>query len=75
MRWEVLRKAKMTERGLVVPSELLEGFDEVEIRREDHQIVIAPISGEDPIFQLGRSPVADDMDDASFNHDRYLSQG
>ena len=67
-------KAKVTEQGLVVPNELLEGFDEVEIRREDHQIVIAPISGEDPIFQLGRSPVEDNLDDASYNHDRYLSQ-
>ena len=67
-------KAKVTKQGLVIPTELLDGFDEVEIRKEDRHIVIVPISGEDPILQLGKSPVEDDADDASYNHDRYLSR-
>ena len=27
---------------------------------------------EDPIFQLGKDPVDDEVTDASVNHDRYL---
>jgi virulence-associated protein VagC len=65
-------KAKVTEQGLLVPKELLEGFDEVEIRKEDHQLVIVPISSDDPILQLGTEPVVDGVDDASDKHDRYI---
>ncbi len=65
-------KTKVTEQGLLVPKELLEGFDEVEIRKEDHQLVIVPISSDDPILQLGTEPVLDGVDDASDHHDRYI---
>ena len=65
-------KTKVTEQGLLIPKELLEGFDEVEIRKGDHQLLIVPVSGDDPIFQLGQEPVLDDIHDASANHGRYL---
>ncbi len=65
-------KTKVTEQGLLVPKELLEGFDEVEIRKEDHQLVIVRISSDDPILRLGTEPVLDGVDDASDNHDRYI---
>ncbi len=65
-------KTKVTEQGLLIPKELLEGFDEVEIRKEDHQLVIVPVSSDDPILQLGTEPVLDGVDDASDNHDRYI---
>ena len=67
-------KTRVTEQGLLIPKDLLEGFDEVEIRREDHHLLIVPVSREDPILQLGREPVLGEMDDASTNHDRYLYQ-
>ena len=65
-------KTKVTEQGLLIPKELLEGFDEVEIRKQDHQLLIVPVSENDPILQLGREPLIAEIDDASANHDRYL---
>jgi len=65
-------KTKVLEQGLVIPKELLEGFGEVEIRREDHRLLVVPASEDDPILQLGREPVDDKIEDASANHDRYL---
>jgi len=50
--------ARVTEQGLLIPKDLLEGFDEVEVRREDHQLLILPVS-EDPILHLGREPAFD----------------
>jgi hypothetical protein len=71
-RGEALMKTKVTEQGLLIRKEFLEGFDEVEIRKENHQLLIVPVSEEDPILQLGREPVLAEMDDASTHHDRYL---
>ena len=66
-------KAKVTEKGVVIPKELLEGIEEVEIRKEDHRIVVVPtIEGGDPILDLGKHPVACGAPDASEQHDRYL---
>jgi virulence-associated protein VagC len=67
-------KTRVTEQGLLIPKELLEGFDEVEIRKEGHQLLIVPLSKEDPILQLGREPVLAEVGDASANHDRCLYQ-
>lgn len=77
-------KAKVTEEGLLVPKELLEGLgsEEVEIIEERGRVLILPSGGslavergtgeEDPIEGLGANPVDDDITDASVNHDRYL---
>ncbi len=65
-------KAKVTEQGIVIPKEFLEGIDEVEIRKEANLIVIVPTINKDPILGLGQDPVACDMPDASEHHDRYL---
>jgi virulence-associated protein VagC len=65
-------KAKVTEHGLVIPKELLEGVDEVEIRKEDGVILVVPIAREDPIWGLGKNPVKGGLHDASENHDRYI---
>jgi virulence-associated protein VagC len=64
-------KVKVTKRGLIVPKEMLAGADEVEIRKEDHRIVISPIFG-DPILNLGKHPVECGVSDASEHHDAYL---
>ncbi|HMD98041.1 MAG TPA: hypothetical protein VKM93_12030 [Terriglobia bacterium] len=68
----VIIKTKITEEGLLIPKEFLEGFDEVEILKEDGQVLIVPLRSADPILQLGAQPVSGEIDDASTNHDRYL---
>ena len=65
-------RAKVTDQGVVIPKQWLEGVDEVDIRQEQDVIVIVPVTGSDPIQELGRNPVMIDIDDASINHDRYL---
>jgi virulence-associated protein VagC len=65
-------KAKVTEQGLLIPKQMLEGVEEVEIRKQQHVLIIVPVSDEDPIMELGRQPILDAVNDASVNHDRYL---
>lgn len=66
-------KIKVTEQGLVIPKELLEGIQEVEIRREDFKIVVIPIIKLDPILDLGSNPTNSSVTDTSEKHDAYLS--
>ena len=65
-------KTKVTDQGVLIPKRLLEGVDEVEIRKENNLILIVPITAGDPILELGKQPIADDVTDASEHHDRYL---
>jgi hypothetical protein len=65
-------KARVTKNGLLIPRELLEGVEEVEIVRRPNMLLVVPVTGEDPILQLGQEPVLDDVTDSSINHDRYL---
>lgn len=65
-------KVKVTKRGVLIPKQLLEGVDEVEIRESDGMLLVIPVRDEDPIFQLGMNPIEDDITDASVNHDRYI---
>ena len=65
-------KAKVTEQGLLIPKQFLEGIQEVEIRQQNGLLLIVPIVNDDPILQLGSEPIVDNVDDASINHDRYL---
>lgn len=65
-------KTKVSEQGLLIPKQWLEGVDEVEIRRENNVILVVLLGAEDPISQLGQEPITTDADDASVNHDRYL---
>ncbi len=65
-------KAKVTEQGVLIPKRFLEGVDEVEIRQEQHAILVVPIIDDDPILQLGTQPIVGDEEDASVHHDRYL---
>jgi hypothetical protein len=66
-----IRKAKVTQQGLVLPKEMLGDVEEVEIKEEDHRIVIYLRSG-DPILNLGKRPVDCGTPDGSENHDDYL---
>jgi hypothetical protein len=65
-------KVKVSKRGLLVPKEMLSGAEEVEIRKEDHLIVISPIAKDDPVFNLGKRPVECGVTDASERHDKHL---
>jgi hypothetical protein len=65
-------RTKVTEHGVLIPKLLLEGVDEVEIRKEQNVIVVVPVTADDPILGLGKQPITLDVDDASVNHDRYL---
>jgi hypothetical protein len=65
-------RAKVTEKGVTIPKRLLNGAEEVEIRKERNLIVVIPKVKEDPIFKLGTNPVACHTPDASENLDKYL---
>lgn len=62
----------VSEEGLLIPRDILEGAQEVEIRREHETIRILPIVPRDSIFQLGSQPVHCNLPDASVNHDQYI---
>jgi hypothetical protein len=68
----VKMKTKVTEQGLLIPKQLLDGVEEVEIRKGQGVILIIPTTSVDPILELGMQPITCDMSDASDNHDRYL---
>ncbi len=65
-------KAKVTEQGLVIPKQFLEGIQEVEIRQQNGILLIVPTKNNNPILQLGKEPILETVDDASINHDRYI---
>lgn len=45
-------KVKVTEQGLIIPKELLEGIREFEIKKENHHIVLVPTEEVDSMEQL-----------------------
>ncbi|RMF83140.1 MAG: hypothetical protein D6736_22040 [Nitrospinota bacterium] len=65
-------RTKVTDQGVLIPKNLLEGIEEVEIHKVQNVIILVPVSATDPIFMLGKQPITVDVDDASINHDRYL---
>jgi hypothetical protein len=65
-------RLKVTRRGVIIPKKMLAGAEDVEIRSEDHRIVVSPLIKSDPILNLGRRPVECGVSDSSENHDRYL---
>ncbi len=68
-------KTKVTKQGVLVPKRLLEGVDEVEIRKENGLIFIVPVMSYDPVFRIGQNPIEDSITDTSVNHDRYIYDG
>ena len=67
-------RTEVTDQGLLIPKKFLEGMKEVEIRKENGNILIVPLPSKDPILQLGQDPIDDDVTDASLEHDRYIYQ-
>lgn len=65
-------KVKVTEEGVVIPKQLLEGVEEVEIQKEENLIVVIPATKKDPIFDLGENPVKCGVINGSEHHDMYI---
>ncbi len=81
-------RMRVTDEGLVIPKAFLRDWDEVEIRRQDGGVMIAPVAtiasseddddvcpvipDDDPIYDLGKDPVEDELTDAATNLDKYL---
>ena len=65
-------KMKVSEQGVLIPRTLLQGVEEVEIRKENNVIVVTPTPRIDPVLELGKHPVECGVSDASENHDNYL---
>lgn len=65
-------RSRIGTEGVVLPKEWFAGSEEVEIHREKDRVVVVPLRPDDPISQLGESPLHADVHDASTNHDRYL---
>jgi virulence-associated protein VagC len=65
-------RSKVTNVGVLIPKQWLEGIDEVEIRHENNTIIVIPIREHDPLLLLGTDPVTDTITDASIAHDRYI---
>ncbi len=80
-------RTKVTSEGLVIPPALLDGWEEVEIHRQNGFVFITPavaeepsadedtypiIADDDPIYNFGKNPIDIGLTDAAANHDRYL---
>ena len=67
-------RLKVTEEGLLIPKELLQGAEEADVRKEDRLILVMLSGKSDPILDLGRFPVRAGVSDGSDKHDAYLSK-
>jgi hypothetical protein len=66
-------KLTATEKGLLIPKELLGENQEFEIVQEDGKIIIiTSIKQTSSIWDLGSNPVECDVKDGAINHDHYL---
>jgi hypothetical protein len=65
-------RTKVTENGVFIPKEWLEGIDEVDIQKTQNIIIVMAVQADGPILGLGKQPIRLDVEDASLNHDRYL---
>jgi hypothetical protein len=65
-------RTKVTEKGVLIPKEWLEGIDEVDIQQTQNMIIVVAVQADDPILTLGTQPILLDVEDASLHHDRYL---
>lgn len=65
-------RTKVSEQGVVIPKELLEGITEVDIRKQNGLIVVTPVGKEDSLYDIGRNPVKLGIPDASENLDKYI---
>jgi hypothetical protein len=67
-------RTKVSENGVLIPKELLAGITEVDIRKQNGIIIVIPAGTDDPIYDIGKEPVACGAPDASENLDNYVAQ-
>jgi virulence-associated protein VagC len=65
-------KLKVTEKGVLIPRELLGESQFVEVTQEQEKIIITTIKKTSSIWELGTNPVECDVKDAAIKHDYYL---
>ena len=70
-------KVSVTDEGVLVPKELLEGVESVTIHKKDGVVMVVPSDTDTKkterysFFKLGADPIDIDITDASENHDKY----
>jgi virulence-associated protein VagC len=68
-------RLKVTDAGVIIPRDMLQQAEEVDVRKEGNTVVITPVGDEnDPIWQMGSDPVTCGVSDAASNHDVYIYQ-
>lgn len=65
-------KLSATDKGLLIPKEMLGENQEFEIVQEAEKIIITSINQPSSIWNLGSNPVECDVEDGAINHDCYL---
>ncbi|MDF5730292.1 MAG: hypothetical protein PUP92_20285 [Rhizonema sp. PD38] len=65
-------KLTATEKGLLIPKQLLGDNQEFEILQENGKIIITSINQTSSICDLGSNPVEYDVKDGAIRHDHYL---
>lgn len=67
-------RLKVTDEGIVVPREILPDVAEVDVRVEDHVVIVTPVQNpaDDAVWEMGTDPVDCGTPDGALNHDRYL---
>lgn len=66
-------RTKVGENGVLIPKELLTGITEVDIRKQNGVIMVIPAGKDDPIYDIGKEPVAGGVSDASESLDKYVA--
>lgn len=64
-------RTKVNENGVLIPKDLLPGITEVDIRKQNGVIMVIPAGKDDPVYDIGKDPVASGVSDASENLDKY----
>jgi hypothetical protein len=67
-------KAAVTDQGVVIPRELLDGWTEVVIERKGDRVEVTAVGAVDAVLGLGRNPVKCGVTDGSTNHDDYVNR-
>ena len=65
-------RTRVTEQGLLIPKDFLQGVEEVDIQIRDGLIVVVPVTDSNPLSALAKDPIYLDIEDASVNHDKYI---
>ena len=54
-------RTRVTDSGVLLPKEMFDGVEEVEISKRDQTIVVEPVRARDPVYELGEDPIDDEV--------------